>query len=160
MFIDEVRCVGCGACIPVCPEDAITMRNGKAIIEASLCNGCGDCQDACPEGVIHPVEMIETNLIPTADPTSRVTQPRGTKITPVSSRILPAIGTFLVWTGREVIPRLATYALDVLDNQIQNRDPDRSSKPSRNPERAYRRQTGRRRRLRRYRNRMKQNRNK
>lgn len=43
-------CVGCGACVDACPENAITMDD-IAVIGAD-CIECGACIDECPSGAI------------------------------------------------------------------------------------------------------------
>jgi uncharacterized Fe-S center protein len=40
-------CTGCGVCIENCPEDAIAMIEGKAVIDAGICIGCGECLTVC-----------------------------------------------------------------------------------------------------------------
>lgn len=46
-------CVGCGACVPVCPEPGAIKLAGKlAVVEKSLCKGHGKCVEACPVGGI------------------------------------------------------------------------------------------------------------
>ena len=47
MFIAD-RCVGCGACVAVCPKEAISLQDGKAVTDRSLCDGCGACVKVCP----------------------------------------------------------------------------------------------------------------
>ena len=42
------RCIGCGSCINVCPERAITEDNWQ--INRSLCTNCGKCAEVCPSG--------------------------------------------------------------------------------------------------------------
>lgn len=42
------KCVGCGACVSVCPKGAVTLLpGGKAANDRTLCNGCGACVSAC-----------------------------------------------------------------------------------------------------------------
>ena len=50
--VDTDKCVGCGACLSKCLQDAISMQNDKASVEAKLCIGCGYCTDFCPKGAL------------------------------------------------------------------------------------------------------------
>ncbi len=44
--VDIVKCVGCRSCMKIgCP--AISIREGKAHVDATLCVGCGVCQQLC-----------------------------------------------------------------------------------------------------------------
>jgi len=46
-------CVGCGACVPVCPETGAIRMDGKlAVVNVALCTGHGKCVEACPVGGI------------------------------------------------------------------------------------------------------------
>lgn len=45
-------CLGNGDCVAVCPEGAIHMEQGIAVIDRALCTGCGLCERTCPNGVI------------------------------------------------------------------------------------------------------------
>ena len=52
--IDELRCIGCGACVAACPEgEVLGLDAGKAVIINGLkCVGHGLCALACPvEGI-------------------------------------------------------------------------------------------------------------
>ncbi|MBO5168751.1 MAG: electron transfer flavoprotein subunit alpha [Phascolarctobacterium sp.] len=51
MIVDKETCVGCGACVAVCPVGAISLED-KAHIDADACIGCGACVNACPVGAI------------------------------------------------------------------------------------------------------------
>ena len=47
--IDPTRCIGSGACVKACPEDALGIINNKAeLVNAAHCIGHGACLPACP----------------------------------------------------------------------------------------------------------------
>ncbi|MBE6592446.1 MAG: indolepyruvate ferredoxin oxidoreductase subunit alpha [Ruminococcaceae bacterium] len=51
LTIDPDKCRTCKACMKLgCP--AISIKNGKAVIDATLCVGCGICQQLCAFGAI------------------------------------------------------------------------------------------------------------
>ena len=52
--IDALQCIGCGACVEVCPEgDVLAVIAGKAVIvNGHKCIGHGLCAEACPVGAI------------------------------------------------------------------------------------------------------------
>jgi len=51
--IDEKKCVGCGVCIPDCPEGALQLIDGKARLVSDLfCDGLGACIKTCPTGAM------------------------------------------------------------------------------------------------------------
>jgi len=52
--IDATYCIGCGACVEVCPEgDVLAVIGGKAgIVNGHKCIGHGLCAEACPVGAI------------------------------------------------------------------------------------------------------------
>lgn len=53
------KCIGCEACVAACPEEAISIQGGKAIIDQTKCIQCEICvygdEDSyigCPVGAI------------------------------------------------------------------------------------------------------------
>lgn len=50
--IDKEKCIGCGACVAVCPHDAIEMKDGKAVIDQKKCKDCKECIKICPVDAI------------------------------------------------------------------------------------------------------------
>jgi aryl-alcohol dehydrogenase-like predicted oxidoreductase len=42
-------CRGCGACVRVCPFEALKVTEGKAIVNEARCMRCGYCARICPE---------------------------------------------------------------------------------------------------------------
>lgn len=54
--IDPGRCVGSGACVKACPEKALSLINGKAVLaDPTHCIGHGACMAACPVDAIQLV---------------------------------------------------------------------------------------------------------
>jgi len=49
--VDEEKCVGCGVCEDVCPQEAITVYD-VARVNAELCTECGVCVNECPNEAI------------------------------------------------------------------------------------------------------------
>jgi len=69
--IDPKRCLGSGSCIKACPEEAIGMIKGKAVlINPTLCIGHGACAASCPHDAISLVFGTERRGmdIPQVDP--------------------------------------------------------------------------------------------
>ncbi|MDP1621414.1 MAG: glycyl-radical enzyme activating protein [Bacteroidales bacterium] len=46
------KCIGCGTCADVCPEQAITLAAGGIVTDAALCTVCGKCAEVCPTRAI------------------------------------------------------------------------------------------------------------
>jgi heterodisulfide reductase subunit A len=64
------HCSGCEMCVTACPYNAISLENGKAVVNEVLCEGCGSCSATCLRAAIEvknttPLqisEMIEACL--------------------------------------------------------------------------------------------------
>ena len=53
-------CLGFGSCAQVCPEQAISIRDGVAVVNQSRCVSCGLCAKACPRGLISLIPVSKT----------------------------------------------------------------------------------------------------
>jgi ferredoxin len=50
---DDEKCVDCGACVSLCPVDAINIDEGwKVELDDQKCIGCGFCTSSCPTRAI------------------------------------------------------------------------------------------------------------
>jgi thioredoxin reductase/NAD-dependent dihydropyrimidine dehydrogenase PreA subunit len=60
--INLERCIGCAACVKVCPEyDVLAVLDGKAqVVNPTSCIGHGECARACPTDAIRLVLGTET----------------------------------------------------------------------------------------------------
>ena len=48
----DYGCMGLGSCVSVCPQGAIQLLDGVAVVNRNLCVACGLCVKACPKGLI------------------------------------------------------------------------------------------------------------
>ena len=46
--VNQEECVGCETCVPVCPVEAISMKDDKAQIDPETCTECETCIPECP----------------------------------------------------------------------------------------------------------------
>ncbi|MEE9911786.1 MAG: glycyl-radical enzyme activating protein [Deltaproteobacteria bacterium] len=44
----KTSCIGCGICLDICPEKALTRTHEGVAINRTLCTGCGLCTEECP----------------------------------------------------------------------------------------------------------------
>ncbi|UCC45387.1 MAG: 4Fe-4S binding protein [Candidatus Zixiibacteriota bacterium] len=45
---DNQVCLRCGACVALCPTEALVLLRIGLVCDASLCNLCEDCVAFCP----------------------------------------------------------------------------------------------------------------
>ena len=50
--VERKKCLACGGCIAVCPEDAVAMYASKAFVTHEKCISCAICIRTCPVGAI------------------------------------------------------------------------------------------------------------
>lgn len=50
-FITD-KCIGCGSCVSVCPQNCIITNNIPYAIEREHCLHCGNCLTACPVAAV------------------------------------------------------------------------------------------------------------
>ena len=51
-FFIADACIGCGNCLPVCPQNCISAGSSPFHIEESHCLRCGNCMKVCPVGAV------------------------------------------------------------------------------------------------------------
>jgi len=58
MFVNQDLCRGCGACVGVCPNSAITMKDREVFINKEKCTSCQVFIKACPTGALQLLTSI------------------------------------------------------------------------------------------------------
>ncbi|HPC39174.1 MAG TPA: 4Fe-4S binding protein [Exilispira sp.] len=51
-FVNSSKCTGCGGCVDVCPVGAISLVDGKALVDKDTCIDCAACTSECPSEAI------------------------------------------------------------------------------------------------------------
>jgi pyruvate formate lyase activating enzyme len=52
LILARERCVGCGACVAVCPQGAQRLEDGQRTLDRALCRACGRCVEVCVSGAL------------------------------------------------------------------------------------------------------------
>jgi len=65
LIFRAARCLRCGACVEVCPREAIECRDGDFITRWNVCDNCGTCAETCYPGAreILGYEIAPTELL-------------------------------------------------------------------------------------------------
>lgn len=50
--VDRDLCIGCKACVKICPTNDISLIDEKAVINNEHCKNCRKCVSRCPVGAI------------------------------------------------------------------------------------------------------------
>lgn len=50
--IDQEKCIGCGLCLAVCPDQTLSLLQGKAVVSGNRCIACAHCHAVCPSQAI------------------------------------------------------------------------------------------------------------
>ncbi len=48
--LDEDRCIDCGACVSICPQEVFSLSSDwKLVVQGEKCVLCGRCIEICPQ---------------------------------------------------------------------------------------------------------------
>lgn len=101
----------------VCPEGAIHLVDGLALLDKAVCTQCRACVEACPQGAMAlfeaPVEAAKPIL---------VRPEREAKVViaePVGSSSKPWLAAALAFAGKEILRRMGEALITVLDRRLE-----------------------------------------
>lgn len=52
IIVDREKCIRCGLCVEICPEDILVMEENVKVVYPEECCWCGACEIDCPEKAI------------------------------------------------------------------------------------------------------------
>ncbi len=62
--VNTEKCIGCEACVKICPMKAVTVSNKKALVDSARCIGCGVCVVKCDENRAMGLSERKTHVPP------------------------------------------------------------------------------------------------
>ena len=55
--VDKEKCIGCGACISICPKEVFELKDDKAVVvKPEDCIECNSCVTSCS---VETIKMVE-----------------------------------------------------------------------------------------------------
>ncbi len=108
-YATEAECTGCGACVSVCPYNAVELeRDGSgravAVVTAAKCKGCGCCLASCPAGVMEQRNWSDFQLHPLLNSMERSALPGEPKVLVFACNWCSYAGADLAGASRCQIP--------------------------------------------------------
>jgi len=111
LTIELDRCDGCGACVEVCPEGAISLVDGVARIDSGFCTECEACVQVCPTGAIRVARPVVVREEPVVAMAQR----------PRLSALATLAGATLSFIGSQLLPRAADAIVGALDRRLSGK---------------------------------------
>jgi ferredoxin len=56
IVVDDEKCLTCGACVAVCPQNGLFLLDTRLRVESAACTSCQTCVHVCPVGALALVE--------------------------------------------------------------------------------------------------------
>jgi ferredoxin len=147
--VDSFLCDGCGLVrenLRSSPDKVVKVvaepreRQYQLSVLSSL------CIDICPNGALTwvteraPDTRIEPAALAVVESPLEIAPVKQSKAVPWRRTIVPAVSSALAWVGREVVPRIAPIALNVLDRRLDRWSGGGVSDQGRTPASVSRRQ--------------------
>jgi Fe-S-cluster-containing hydrogenase component 2 len=114
--VDEEKCIGCDACIEVCPTGAVHLNGDLVVLDQAICSMCQVCVDTCPTGAMMVVKL--PLLAPEPAGIEPVSKSQIMIPQPVPLGQKPWVNALLSFAGREILPRMVDALIATLDRRL------------------------------------------
>jgi len=120
--------------VDACPTGAIYLVEGIATIDAGRCDACGACVDVCPHEAITIDRPSAVEVVPMQAPLARpAIQPVAVQRPSLWAVAWPSVGAALAFAAREVVPRVVNELLTAWDRRASQPTPTDSALRARPP---------------------------
>ena len=115
IYIDPELCRGCGVCVSVCPQDALSILNDKAVLDVLMCDACNLCISNCPEGAI----SVLPSSVEIIDGVSRSIEAKSDlrPETRATNKMNGFLGSALVFVTQKIAPMVLDSLIDHFDKK-------------------------------------------
>jgi len=118
VIINQELCNGCGACLNMCPQDAIYFENDATFIDENKCVSCLACVKVCPTGALEidfrKKPIVITNPYMTRESFSTPEYP----VRPNESMS----GKVLTFVSQQILPQVMNSITNYLDRKLSSQD--------------------------------------
>jgi NAD-dependent dihydropyrimidine dehydrogenase PreA subunit len=118
VYVDSKLCDGCGLCVEACPNDAIEIAGGVAVIDPTSCRETGACLGVCPPGALlqitEPVEPVakDSHRLPVPVRVTPLVKKAPASITRPPVGVGAWLGAALAYVVSDVAPQIFRHWLE------------------------------------------------
>lgn len=121
--INEEKCNGCGLCAKACHENAIGIKNNKAVLlRDDYCDGLGDCLPVCPTDAISFEERDTLEYDEAAVKANQAAQKKVSSLSswPVQIKLVHPMAEFLSGADLLIAADCTAYAYSDFHNRFMD----------------------------------------
>jgi NAD-dependent dihydropyrimidine dehydrogenase PreA subunit len=110
IYVDSKLCDGCGQCVEACPNGAIKIASGVAVIDPASCQETGACLEVCPQGALLQVtEPVDNDSYPVPVHATPLARKAPSSVAKPSVGVGAWLGAALAYVVSDVAPQVFRY---------------------------------------------------
>ena len=113
VYVDSKLCDGCGLCVEACPNGAIQITEGVALIDPTSCQETGACLEVCPQSALLQVtQTIEKDDHPIPVRVTPLVKKAPASVSKPSASVGAWMGAALAYLVSDVAPQVFRYWME------------------------------------------------